>query len=243
MRICFLIPVYNHKEKLASVVEQLEPFGMGCILVDDGSEPECEQEIIRLGQQYDWVTTDRLPQNGGKGAAVYRGLQLAQQQGYSHAFQLDADGQHNLADIPLFLDSAIKTPNAMVLGEAQYDETVPSSRLYARYITHFWVWVETLSLAIRDSMCGFRIYPVDSALKACRNGNIGMRMSFDTEVVVRMHWSGTPAISIPTHVHYPHDGVSHFNLLEDNLEISWAHTKLFFGMLLRLPYLLWNRVG
>ncbi|MNR53997.1 hypothetical protein D3C85_1741090 [compost metagenome] len=46
---------------------------------------------------------------------------------------------------------------------------------------------------------------------------------------------------LPTRVHYPRDGISHFRLVHDNALISAMHAKLFFGMLLRLPLILWRR--
>jgi hypothetical protein len=37
---------------------------------------------------------------------------------------------------------------------------VPKGRLYGRYATHVWIWINTLSFEIRDSMCGYRVYPL-----------------------------------------------------------------------------------
>jgi hypothetical protein len=118
---------------------------------------------------------------------------------------------------------------------------VPRSRLYGRYLTHVWVWINTLSFEIRDSMCGLRVYPLATACQIWRKQRIGRRMDFDTEVLVRLSWSGVTIINIPTHVTYPADGVSHFRLLKDNVFISLMHTRLFFGMLVRLPLLLGRR--
>ena len=63
-------------------------------------------------------------------------------------------------------------------------------------------------------------------------------MAFDVEILVRLYWQGVDMVSIPTHVGYPQDGVSHFRGLEDNLRISMTHARLFFGMLVRMPALL-----
>jgi hypothetical protein len=68
-------------------------------------------------------------------------------------------------------------------------------------------------------------------------------MSFDTEVVVRWVWSGHKIKNMPTKVIYPENGVSQFNAIKDNVLISWMHTRLFFGMLLRSPALLWNKLN
>lgn len=64
---------------------------------------------------------------------------------------------------------------------------------------------------------------------------------FDTEILVRLHWRQQPMVWLRTSVHYPADGISHFRLWRDNVLISSMHARLFGGMLLRAPKLLWNR--
>ena len=110
---------------------------------------------------------------------------------------------------------------------------MPRSRQYGRYLTHVWVWINTLSFEIRDSMCGLRVYPLAPTCAIWRAHASGARMDFDTEIMVRLHWSGVRIIAMPTQVTYPRDGVSHFKMLKDNVYISWMHTRLFFGMLWR----------
>lgn len=110
--------------------------------------------------------------------------------------------------------------------------------MIARYLTHFWVWVETLSLSIKDSMCGFRVYPLNDVIGLLEHTQLGDRMDFDPEVLVRLSWRGLEIISIPTRVIYPKDGLSHFRLVEDNVLITRMHFRLVFGMTWRLPVLL-----
>lgn len=231
-----VIPVYNHEHAIGAVVDAVRSRDLPVILVDDGCKPSCAVVLDELARR-EQVTLVRRAQNGGKGAAVMSGLEEAKRLGFTHAVQLDADGQHALGDLPKFLDQAIAHPEALITGWPQYDESVPKGRLYGRYLTHIWVWINTLSFAIRDSMCGFRVYPIDRALKAIVP-HIGKRMDFDPEIAVRMVWQGAQVINLPTNVTYPTDGVSHFDVLWDNVRITGMHTRLFFGMLLRLPILL-----
>jgi glycosyltransferase involved in cell wall biosynthesis len=132
-------------------------------------------------------------------------------------------------------------PEAVICGVPQYDASVPKGRLYGRYLTHVWVWINTLSFAIRDSMCGFRLYPLRAVAELAEREPIGQRMDFDTEVLVRLYWRGREVVNLPTPVTYPRDGVSHFDVWRDNLRISRMHARLFFGMLLRAPRLLLRR--
>ncbi len=211
-------------------------------MVDDGSAPDCRDELIRLNQLYgDEVTLIRLEENGGKGAAVKAGLRDLLEQGFSHGIQIDADGQHDLNDLPVFVELGQSQPLALVTGCPKYDESVPALRYYARYLTHIWVWINTLSFQIKDSMCGFRVYPLVQTVELLEQEPCGNRMDFDTEIIVRWAWRDYPVMNQPTEVHYPMDGVSHFNAVKDNMLISLMHTRLFFGMLRRLPAILWNK--
>lgn len=240
MKPVVVIPVYNHEHAIGAVVEQVKAKGLPVLLVDDGSKPSCAAVLDELARQ-PGVTLYRRAQNGGKGAAVMSGLEEAHRLGFTHAVQIDADGQHALVDLPKFLEQAGAHPEAFICGMPQYDASVPKGRLYGRYLTHVWVWINTLSFAIRDSMCGFRVYPLERTLKVIVP-SIGKRMDFDPEIAVRLVWGGTQVINVPTHVTYPMDGVSHFDVLWDNVRISGMHARLFFGMLGRLPRLLWRKV-
>ena len=237
MRACIVIPVYNHAAAIAATVASIQALGLPVILVDDGSDRECARALDELaaGGQ---LRLERLPVNRGKGAAIKHGLRVAAAAGFSHVLQLDADGQHDPDDMPAFLDAAQASPDALINGGAIYDDSVPKARHYGRYITHFWVWVNTLSLGIPDSMCGLRLYPLAGIIPLLDRVRIGDRMEYDTEILVRAYWAGIDIISLPGRVRYPQGGVSHFRMWRDNMRISWMHSRLFLGMLPRIPRLL-----
>lgn len=237
---CAVIPVYNHEHALPQVLAALQDAGLPCVLVDDASSAACAAVMDALATQPD-VHLLRLPVNQGKGGAVMAGLREAARLGYSHALQVDADGQHDLAAVAAFLELSRREPQALVCGYPQYDASVPKGRLYARYLTHVWVWINSLSLQIRDSMCGFRVYPLPATLALIDSVSLGRRMDFDPEILVRLAWRNQPMRWLPTRVHYPLDGLSHFRLWHDNALISKMHAKLFFGMLLRAPLILARR--
>ena len=236
---CVLIPVYNHEHAVGTVLQAVLQHEVNCILVDDGSAAGCAQVLDDLcAETPSRVSLLRHAVNQGKGAAVLTGFKYAAQAGYSHLLQIDADGQHQVEDIARFLQAAKDHPKAVIVGYPIYDDSVPKLRLYARYLTHVWVWINTLSLSIRDSMCGFRVYPVDAVVDLMARQHLGQRMNFDTDILVRLYWDGVNMVNLPTRVGYPLDGVSHFLIWRDNLLISMMHTQLFFGMLWRLPRLL-----
>ncbi|OEF25449.1 glycosyltransferase family 2 protein [Vibrio rumoiensis] len=234
---CFVIPCYNHGSTMAAVIDSLLPFGYPIFVVDDGSNATTKAELAQL-ESIESLTLITLGINQGKGGAMISGLRHAHLQGFSHAIQIDADGQHDIAAIPQLIEGARQYPKRLISGRPIYDESVPKARFYGRYATHVWVWIETLSLEIQDSMCGFRAYPLQATIDTLNQYDIGKRMDFDTEIMVKMYWQGCRFHFIKTNVFYPEGGISHFDALHDNIRISKMHTKLFFGMLPRIPKLI-----
>ncbi|MEZ8627339.1 glycosyltransferase [Vibrio splendidus] len=236
-KACFLIPCFNHGATMPSVVSSLLNFKLPIIIVDDGSELETKQFLTPLADSPS-VTLVTLDQNQGKGGAVKAGIKRAQELGFSHAIQIDADGQHDLEALPALIQASQTKPQRLISGQPVYDESVPKARLYGRYATHIWVWIETLSLSIKDSMCGFRAYPIDKTQTVLNKYDVGSRMDFDIEILVRLYWEDCDIDFVETRVIYPENGISHFDALWDNVKISWMHTRLFFGMLPRAPKLI-----
>jgi predicted LPLAT superfamily acyltransferase/glycosyltransferase involved in cell wall biosynthesis len=241
-RPCAVVPSYNHWRAVGDVVARLRNEGLDVFIIDDGSDEPARSTLAALHDPAAGVTVHRFGTNQGKGAAVLYGFRAAFDAGFSHAIQVDADGQHDPAAIPELIERARRHPEALVTGVPVYDRTIPLGRVIGRWITHFWVWVETLSFRIRDSMCGFRVYPlaVVRALEAT-GVRLGRRMDFDTEIMVRLFWLGTPVAELPVRVTYPPDNTSNFRMLRDNVRISVLHTRLVVRMLLTFPVILGKR--
>lgn len=224
-RLCALVPTYNNATTIEGMVRGLRGHLSDVIVVDDGSDASALAILQRLEQE-EMAYVVRRDRNGGKGAAVKTGLAAANRLGFTHALQIDADGQHDLADIPKFVDASMQHPEALLLGAPLFDASAPKARVWGRRITNFWVRIQTRCCAITDAMCGFRLYPVAAALAANAKSN---RMDFDPEIAVRMVWNGVKVINIPTIVRYfnqSEGGVSHFRPVRDNLLVSWLHTRL-----------------
>lgn len=232
---CAVIPVYNHPNTISGTLDAVLKHGIDVFLIDDGSDEECAKVLRQLRDSSNKIQLLTLEQNLGKGGAVKAGLIAAHKAAYSHALQIDADGQHNPLDIPAFLRTAQNAPNTLISGLPKYDQSIPSLRFYARYLTHVWIWINTLSMDIKDSMCGFRVYPLARSKDLLMKNDMGNRMDFDPEFMVRWHWAYRDILHLETKVDYPLDGISHFRGLEDNCLISKMHAKLFFGMLAQIP--------
>jgi glycosyltransferase involved in cell wall biosynthesis len=242
MRLCAVVPVYNHERAVAGTLAGLRAQGLMVIMVDDGSGEACETALRKLAAVSSDVRLVRLNENQGKGGAVMAGLAAAAEAGFTHALQIDADGQHDPADLPKFIAAAAAEPRALICGDPRFDASIPRHRLYLRYLTHVMVWLNTMSFDIPDAMCGLRVYPLAEVLPVIEAERLGRRMDFDVEILVRLHWRGSAMRWIPARVRYPLDGLSHFRLVRDNWLITLMHTRLFLGMLWRSPVLLLRRV-
>jgi glycosyltransferase involved in cell wall biosynthesis len=231
-RIAALIPTYNNPDTIRAVVRDVRAYLQTVLVVDDGSSAEGRAACQALADEGLAIVVHRA-KNGGKGAAVKTGLSELKTRGFTHAFQVDADGQHAVADMPRFLAAAEAQPEALILGSPQFDQSAPRARLIGRQITRFWTHVETLGPVIDDAMCGFRVYPIERALNASARGNA---MDFDPEIAVKIAWNGTPVLNLLTRVRYLAEGqgVSNFRLVRDNALISWMHTRLMLSLFRRL---------
>jgi glycosyltransferase involved in cell wall biosynthesis len=234
-RACALVPTYDNPLTLRAVVESVRRYVDVVVVVDDGSGPEGRSVVDALSRE-SLARTVLREKNGGKGAAVKTGFAFAHGIGCTHAIQIDADGQHAVDDVPRFLEVARSNPGALVLGTPMFDATAPRSRRWGRKISQFFCALETLGRVVADPLCGFRVYPIDLAMRARAWGNA---MDFDPEIAVRLVWAGVKVINLPTRVRYlssGEGGVSHFRMGRDNLLISWMHTRMIVGAILRAPW-------
>jgi glycosyltransferase involved in cell wall biosynthesis len=241
VKVCAIVPVYRHEKTSRRVVESLVNLNVPVILIDDGNAPEGREILVQIAKDFADVELVTHKCNRGKGAAMRSGMEAAVAAGFTHALQVDADGQHDMEAVPFFINEVREHPDDLICGYPEYDESVPKAREQGRKITNFWVAIETLSLKIPDAMCGFRIYPLASSwpvMKCLRNN----RMGVDIESIVRLSWAGVKMRFFPVKVNYPKDGVSNFRMFHDNVVISMTHTMLCFGMLFRLPLILGRRL-
>src|SRR5690606_7016327 len=104
-RGCFVIPTYNNPVTIRGVVEKARAHGMPVIVVDDGSNPEGREACAALARGA-LALVMPLPRNRGKGFAVKCGFDKARDLGFTHAMQIDGDGQHDLSHVPKFVGAS-----------------------------------------------------------------------------------------------------------------------------------------
>jgi len=241
-----LIPSYNPGPQVYETVRAARARWAPVWVVVDGSTDGTAAGLQDMAATDPHLKVWVLPANGGKGAAVLHGLDLAAQQGFTHALTMDSDGQHPADLIPAFMAASQQAPGAMILGKPVFDADAPALRVQGRKISNGWANLETLWVGIGDSLYGFRVYPIDPLRQVMRGQRWMRRFDFDPEAVVRLCWRGVRPINLPAPVKYlraDEGGVSHFNYLRDNTLLTWMHLRLMLGFLLRLPLLLLRRLN
>lgn len=222
---CIVVPCYRHFDVLKRNIEQIAAFNVDVFVVNDGNNETVVNDFKEFIKSLDNVYVIDNEHNLGKGGSMTKAFKLCFEKGYSHVLQIDADGQQKVEMINVFLEQAKNNLDKLILGTPIYSN-VPKHRLISRYITHFWVSIELGIFKIVDSMCGMRVYPLDKTYSLITHRAIGSRMDFDTDIFVRLYWSGVDFIEQGVEVLYYENGVSNFAPFKDNLRISIMHTKL-----------------
>jgi len=217
-----LIPSYNPGSKVYETVRTARQHWNPVWVVVDGSNDGSAEGLQQMAAQDVGLRVFILPHNQGKGRAVLHGLELAAAAGFTHLLTMDSDGQHPPESIPQFMAESIAQPAAMILGRPIFEASAPSLRVNGR-----------------------RVYPVEP-LRQIMHAQLWMRQfDFDPEAVVRLCWRGIRPVNLPAPVRYytkEQGGVSHFRYLRDNALLTWMHTRLFIGFVLRIPLLITRRV-
>jgi glycosyltransferase involved in cell wall biosynthesis len=242
MKHGFLIPVYKHGATACLLAGRLSAFDLPVIIVDDGNDADTRTLLAQFAARTPGVALVSLKKNTGKGGAVTAGLKKAAELELTHVLQIDADGQHDAGKADFFLTESAKYPGKLICGSPEFDATAPKGRVKGRKISNFWASVVTLSSELKDVLCGFRVYPVDAALRIIRCPFLDKRMGFDAEILVRLYWKKVFPVFYPIKVSYPPDGVSNFRMVRDNIRISCMFSRLCAGMILRLPLLIARKI-
>ncbi len=230
VRPLVVIPVYNHPATLRSVVTGTLKVCNDVLVVDDGSSDAVAEIIKDLS-----VSVIRHESNLGKGAAILTAAREAKRLGMSHIITIDADGQHDPADITAFIPVITQHPMAIVLGKRRFDKrSVPFASRFGRGFSNFWLRVETGHL-LQDTQSGFRAYPI-AVLEWLKLREKGY--TFEIEVLVKAAWALVEFKEIDISVHYPERDkrISHFDPFMDNLGLTILNTRLTLRAILPFPH-------
>jgi glycosyltransferase involved in cell wall biosynthesis len=224
-RVAALVPVYQGAATIAEVVRGARGFVEHVLVVDDGSTDESAARAAAAGAE-----VLGHGENRGKGAALRTGLAHLARAGFTHAFSLDADGQHLPGEMPTLLALLESHPAAIVVGARRRDEDQPVAGIN-RFGNAFADWWVTLAAGrdLPDTQSGFRIYPIAPVLALEVQAD---RYAFESEVLILAARRGLEIVSCEIDVHYPPPGerVSHFDPWADTVRIIFTVVPFLVGL-------------
>ncbi len=148
-RILALIPAYNEQERVADVVRGASTH-LPILVVDDGSADDTAARAEAAGAQ-----VLRQQPNQGKGAALRAGFRWALDADYEAVITLDADGQHDPAEIPRFLEAYTSAKADLIIGARDFRQMPFSRRLANTLGQRLFSWA--LGQPVRDNQSGYRL--------------------------------------------------------------------------------------
>lgn len=149
-KILILIPAYNEGRHIAAVVTSALKFGLPVWVVDDGSKDDTAANAEAAGA----VLVHQIP-NQGKGIALRAGFRQALDAGFEAVITLDADGQHDPAEIPLFLQAFQDQQPDLVIGRRTFEHMPFSRRLGNTLGQMFFSWA--MRQPVYDNQSGYRL--------------------------------------------------------------------------------------
>ena len=229
VRLLVLVPAFNPGPLLLETARALIGFHSEVWVLVDGSADGSDAGLESLLGEPPGLRVLRRSSNSGKGTALLEGAQKAAKEGFTHILSFDADGQHPPELVPEFERRCEQCPHALIMGEPIFGSDAPLERVYFRRIANALALVETFGRLHCDSLFGMRAYPLQAFLSAFSETRFGRGYDFDTEIAVRMVWSGVAVVGVRTPVRYPNKdagGVSHFHYGRDNLALARMHGRL-----------------
>jgi len=211
-----VIPAYNESATIRKVVQgALRNFGT-VIVVDDGSSDDTAEKLSNLP-----VTLLQHPENLGKAASLWNGMQMALNLGAKGVVTMDGDGQHDPADLPRLLMAAQTHPDRLVIGSRLWNrDVIPKARYRANRFANFWIaWAS--GQAVEDSQSGFRVYPAQ-LIRLCRfDLRRDQSFVFESEIIIEAARHRFLCVFLPVQTTYPENArPSHFHPVKDIVRIT-----------------------
>jgi glycosyltransferase involved in cell wall biosynthesis len=206
-----LIPAWNEAAFIGPVVAAARE-RIPVLVVDDGSGDETPIIAEESG-----ATVVRHPENRGKGEALLTGFSWAKEHHYQAVLTLDADGQHDPAEIPQFLKVYETGAFDLIIGRRKFDQ-MPFPNRFANPIGSRLLSI-ALNQKIYDNQSGFRLH-TRRLLDALDLTTTGFEL--EVEVIIQAVCLGMRIGWIPIRTIYGTGKVSYFHPIHD--------TRRFLGM-------------
>jgi glycosyltransferase involved in cell wall biosynthesis len=194
-RLAVVIAAYNEAPCIADVVRELLTEYPNVIVVDDGS---CDATAERARSAGACVLTHLI--NRGQGAALQTGISYALQQGADFIVTFDADGQHDMADLPSLVSPIVRGEAEISLGSRflTHREKMPAMRRLVLWLAVLFMRITT-RVRLSDAHNGIRAF----SRRAASQLDLKLdRMAHASEIVDQIVASGLSYVEVPVRIRY-----------------------------------------
>jgi glycosyltransferase involved in cell wall biosynthesis len=193
MKVVAVIPAFNEEQTLATVVARTRPYVDEVVVVDDGSRDHTSEVALQAG-----AVCYRHGINRGLGATLGTGFMAALSRGADVVISLDADGQHDPAEIPRFVE-AVRDGADVVIGSRLLDpKGMPWYRQIANHLGNLVTWF-LFGIYVTDSQSGYRAFAADALQRIEIRTN---RMEVSSEIIAETKRHGLTLKEIPIEAIY-----------------------------------------
>jgi glycosyltransferase involved in cell wall biosynthesis len=206
-----IVPAYQAAATVGEVVRGILASLPRVLVVDDGSSDDTAAEAERAG-----ASVLRLPENRGKGGAVRAGLARALGTDATHVAFLDADGQHDPADLPRLLAAAAAGEDFVIGSRMGAPDAIPAYRYRTNEIGSR-ILTRMTGLEVEDAQSGYRVVAADLLRRLDLNAR---GYIIETEILLKSARFLTRFAHVPVRAIY--GGGSHYRPFRDTWIISWG---------------------
>jgi glycosyltransferase involved in cell wall biosynthesis len=196
LQILAVIPAYNEAQRIQPVLQGVQPH-LPILVVDDGSHDQTAAIAEAAG-----ASVIRQHPNQGKGAALRAGFRYAMDNGYSAVLTLDADGQHDPAEIPAFIAAWQSQPTDLLIGARDFHQ-MPFSRRLANTLGQV-IFSWALGCSIRDNQSGYRLISQRLMIALLNSQESGFE--FEVEMIARCVQNNWTLAWVPIRTIYSDQG-------------------------------------
>lgn len=214
---CVIIPAFLEEKRIRGVVQNVRRHLQHVVVVDDGSPDKTSAEAAGGG-----AVVLKHPRNMGKGVALNTGFSHAAKHAFHFIITMDADGQHDPAEIPAFVEAYRRTGVSALVGDRM---ATPKGMPFIRRLTNrfmSWYLSRAMEQKVPDTQCGYRLYSA-SALPHLAAESTGY--AAESETLLRLAAVKIKIGSVPIRVIY-RDEKSKIRPIKDTIR--------FFAMIRRL---------
>jgi glycosyltransferase involved in cell wall biosynthesis len=209
-----VIPAYQESAQVGKVVTAVVEQGVPVVVIDDGSTDATAANAERAG-----ATVLQQRRNMGKGVSLKAGFTWGLERDYQAFLTMDADGQHDPAEIPHFLQRFNEKQSDLLIGARNFNE-MPWTRYTTNTIGR-WTLTWLLGEEMHDNQSGYRMLSRRMAEASFESSETGYEFEVDMIVICKQRGYRLNWIPIRTIYNGERSHINHVQHVYNYARLLW----------------------